>query len=173
MKLVRSFPANPPNGRNYIVDDAERIAVDNYDYAALADIKDNVIQLDWDTAVSRGDLIRFAKQAGREPGRPLVAPVPIYADNAPGITGPYVWNCRKYLPGMAAMRLVEEWEPDCDLFGFGMVYLPRDKILEFIDTGWHFDDGTFSSWYFSRYGPTSITWDVRPVHIHYRISEVI
>lgn len=175
MKLIRSFPANPPGGRNYVVDDAQRIYNANYDYAALAEIDDDVIQVDWDTAISRGDLVRFAEQARREPGRVLVAPVPIYPDNVPGLPPPYVWNCRTYVGEIPDryLRYVDEWEPYCDLFGFGMVYLPRDMIRGFVDVGWFFDDTSFAVWYHMEYGPSRIAWDVRPIHLHYRISEVV
>jgi hypothetical protein len=175
VKLIRSFPADPPANRNYVVDDADRIYNANYDYSPLADIHDDIIQLDWDTAVSRGDLVRFAEAARREPGRVLVAPVPIYPDDYPGLPPPYVWNCRSYVgegPGRA-LRYVDEWEPECDLFGFGMVYLPRAMIYGFLETGWGFDDTSFASWYQLEHGPSPIAWDVRPIHLHYRISEVV
>lgn len=175
MKLVRSFPDPILAGRNYIVDDAQHVTVNGYDYVGLAGVNDDVIQLDWDTAVSRGDLTNFAEQARREPGRVHVAPVPIYPDNAPGIPGPFVWNCRVYVgeEPQRYTRYVSEGEPKCNLFGFGMVYLPRHMVTSFIATGWHFDDTTFASWHDLNYGPTPIAWDVRPVHTHYRISEVI
>jgi hypothetical protein len=71
--------------------------------------------------------------------------------------------------------------PSCDLYGFGMVYLPgkllrgfEDQFRAELDDGSiRFDDTGFSAWATLMQGPASIDWTVHPVHLHYRISQVI
>lgn len=178
MRLVRSWPRQTPAGRNYVVDDAPRLVNDNYDYRGLVELDDDVIQLDWDTAISREDLETFAALARLAPIRVLVAPVLVYPDSRRGLFRP-VWNLRRYEGD--TLRYVTEWEPTCHLFGFGMVYLPRDLLVGFADTfaeqltdgSIRFDDTGFAAWHHRVVDPeTAIAWQVRPVHLHYRISDV-
>lgn len=173
MRVVRSFPADVPPGRSYVVDDAEKFFNADYDYRGLAAIGDDVIQLDWDTAVSREDLITFAELAREHPGGVLVAPVPVYQESRRGLPGT-VWNLRRYTERERSIRYVDASEPNCHLFGFGMVYLPR-KLLEAFEREWpgKFDDTGFAGWHYRHVErEVPIAWQVRPVHLHYRISEV-
>src|SRR5581483_6549757 len=103
MKLIRSWPDPLPAGRNYVVDDAPRMLNSNYSYAGLVDVGDDLIQLDWDTAVSREDLTAFAALAREHPDRVLVAPVPVYADSRRGLDRT-VWNLRRYTAGETYLR---------------------------------------------------------------------
>lgn len=183
MRLVRSFPAHPPAGRNFVVDDAER-AVNRddgrwrYSYRALADVGDDLINLDWDVAVSREDLVAFAKAARSQPDLVLIAPTLVYQDSRAGLPGT-VWSMRRYEPS-GALRQVAAGEPACHLFGFGMLYLPAALIDAFcsrfaaeLDAGTvRFDDTAFAGWHHRTVGEAAIDWSVRPVHLHYRISEV-
>jgi len=161
-----------PEGRSYVVDDAPRLRVSDYDYRGLVELDDDVLQLDWDTAVSRTDLALFAALAREHPARVLVAPVPVERDR----TDRVVWNLRRYTHGGEAMREVTEADQTCHLFGFGMVYLPRHLIRSYVDVlepGRRFDDTGFAGWVHRNDEPeTRIAWDVRPVHLHYRIDRV-
>lgn len=178
MRLVRSFPAEIPEGRNYVVDDAERLINREHDYRGLIDLADDVIQLDWDTAVSLEDLQAFAKRARANPDRVLVAPVLVYpSPKRRGLTTP-VWNVRRYEPGGMAMRYCTPDDPGAHLFGFGMVYLPAELLAEFgrvlgTPAAPRFGDMEFAGWHHRHVTPeAAIAWEIRPVHVHYRISEV-
>lgn len=181
MKLIRSWPDPLPQGRNHVVDDAPRMLNSNYSYLGLADIGDDLIQLDWDTAVSREDLTVFAALAREQPDRVLVAPVPVYPDSRRGLDGT-IWNLRRYTDGETRMRYVQTGELTCHLFGFGMVYLPQALIRAFVDAHSadieagriRFDDSSFAGWHHRNVqAETWIAWQVRPIHVHYRISEVV
>jgi hypothetical protein len=179
MQVIRSWPDPLPPGRNYVVDDAQRLVNTDYDYRGLTGIGDDVIHLDWDTAVSRSDLMLFARLAREHPDRVLVAPQPLEPGHRRGITE-QVWNCRVYTNEGQGTRWVRTGEPIAHLFGFGMVYLPLETMREFdatfrpdLDAGRvKFDDTGFAGWYFRQRGGAEIAWPVRPVHVHYRISEV-
>lgn len=173
MKLIRSFPADVPPGRSYVVDDAKKFFNADYDYRGLAAFRDDVVHIDWDTAVSREDLACFADLAREHPDRVLVAPVPVYPDSRAGLPGT-VWNLRRYTDGESRLRYIEIGEPTCHLFGFGMVYLPA-KLLDAFERDWpgRFDDTGFAGWHYRHVErEVPIAWQVRPVHLHYRISEV-
>jgi hypothetical protein len=178
VRLVRSFPEQVPAGRNYVVDDAPRLLNRDHDYRGLIDLADDVIQLDWDTAVGREDVEVFAKRARDHPDRVLVAPVLIYPGaKRSGLTTP-VWNCRRYLPGGAAVRYCTPEDPAAHLFGFGMVYLPAELLAGFgrvLGSARfpRFGDMEFARWHHQHVtAEAEIAWDVRPVHLHFRISEV-
>lgn len=190
MRLIRSFPDPIPANRNYIVDDAERLINTDYDYTGLIALNDDIIHIDWDTAVSKEDLEAFARRARHFPDSVLVAPVKIYHSvKRTGITDP-VWNVRRFNPGEMSMRYCREGE-DAHLFGFGMVYLPRVLLRGFgealaDDEGRYdrpdlfhmkryrrFGDMEFAGWHYKHVTPEAwVMWDVRPVHIHYEMSKV-
>lgn len=177
MRLVRSWPSHPPAGRNHVVDDAERLLNTDYDYAGLVELGDDIIQLDWDTAVSREDLIAFAKQCRAEPDRVRVAPCMIYTEDRPGLGRP-VWNAKRYKDD-GFTRFVTRDDETCHLFGFGMVYLPHELIAGFVHRttavrfGWKLTDVGFASWHYKYVRhEVPLAWDVHTVHLHYRISEV-
>jgi hypothetical protein len=172
MKLVRSWPLLPPTGRACVVDDAQRVVVDDYNYRGLVELDDDVINLDWDIAIAREDLESFAARARSSPGRVLVAPYPIYPDTRPGLPS-VTWPMRRY--DGPNLRYVRTGESTCHLYGFGMVYLPRRMVREFADANptLNFDDTRFASWHYRQTGQeVPITWDIRPVHLNYRINTV-
>src|SRR4051812_5131429 len=181
MKLIRSFPAAVPPGRNYVVDDAVRLYNAGYDYRGLALVGDDVLHLDWDQAVSRADLIAFAKVCRDDPGTVHVVPTMIEPGNHPGFTEPE-WNVRVAVDGgRSGWRPAFVGEPFAHLFGFGMLYLPKTVLDDFMDE-WgdrldrndcRFNDIGFSGWYYNTTGVGApIHWDIHCVHLHYRISEV-
>jgi hypothetical protein len=179
MRLVRSFPEQIPAGRNYVVDDAERLINHDHDYRGLIDLADDIIQLDWDTAVGWEDVETFAKRTRAAPDRVLVAPVPVYpSPKRRGLDRP-VWNVRRYLPGEMAMRYCTPDDASAHLFGFGMVYLPAEILAQFGrvlggPAAPRFGDMEFAGWHHRHIAAeAAIAWDVRPVHVHYRISEVV
>jgi hypothetical protein len=179
MRLIRSFPDPTPEGRNYIVDDAERVLNTGYSYRGLVAVGDDLIHLDWDMAVSREDLERFATRARQAPDRVLVGPQRVDVGDGRRHLREPVWNMRRYVG--PAMEHVPTGAPTCDLYGFGMVYLPG-KLLRAFEDRWRaelddgsvrFDDTGFAGWTTKEQGPAEIDWSVRPVHLHYAISEVI
>jgi hypothetical protein len=179
MRLVRSFPALVPPGRNYIVDDADRHLNAGYSYRGLVSFGDGLVHLDWDMAVSREDLEAFVDRARQAPQRVLVGPQRVdVGDGRRHLTKP-VWNMRRYVG--RGLEHVQEGDPTCDLYGFGMVYLPHALLAGFearwrreLDDGSiRFDDTGFAGWATWEQGPAAIDWQVRPVHLHYRISEVV
>lgn len=177
MKLVRAWPTNPP-ARPHVIDDAMRVAVDDYDYSGLADVGDDVISLDWDIAVSREDLAVFAALARRAPRRVLVAPYLIYPDSRRGMQAP-TWAAKRYINAGGQTRYVDEGETHCHLFGFGMVYLPHELLRGFVDTfagrladgSMVMDDISFSGWHYRNVDQEAeLAWQVRPAHLHYDIA---
>lgn len=173
MRLTRAWPSHPPSGRSYVVDDVERVPVDEYDYRALVDVDDDVLLLDWDMAVHREDLAEFARRARQDPGRVLVAPYLAYPDTRPGLPRP-TWTMRRYEP-TGLTRYVHEGESTCHLFGFGMTYLPRHLIVGFAESNpaLRFDDTTFAQWlHRTADWEVPITWDIRPVHLNYLTRSV-
>lgn len=180
MRLIRSFPATIPFGRSYIVDDAERHLNEDYSYRGLAAYGDDLIHLDWDMAVGREDLEHFAEHAREEPDRVLVGPQRVdVGDGRRGLTRP-MWNMRRYL-GPDRMVGSVPGDEECDLYGFGLVYLPG-KLLRAFEDHWRaeldagtvrFDDTGFAGWTSTEVGPARMCWHVHPVHLHYRISEVL
>jgi len=173
VRLIRSWPRHPPAGRNYVIDDAERFYNDDYDYAGLVDLDDDIIHIDWDTALSREDLATFAAHCKAEPNRVRVAPVPVYPDSRRGLPQT-IWNLKRYEGN--GMRQVHTGEPSCHLFGFGMVYLPHALIRGYLEAfpEERLGDIAFAGWHHRNIEPeVPITWDISPVHLHYRISSVV
>lgn len=173
MRLIRSWPLHPPQGRNHVIDDAERLVNDNYDYSGLTQWDEDIIHIDWDTAVGREDLQAFAVACEREPSRVRVAPVKVYPDSRKGLTE-VIWNLKRY--DGDSMRYLRDGEPFCHLFGFGMVYLPQVHLRAFVADfpGQTLNDIAFSGWHHRQVeAETPVEWGVRPVHLHYRISAVV
>jgi len=173
VRLIRSWPLHVPDGRHYVVDDIERLVIDNCDYNTLGDIDDDVLLLEWDIAVSREDLVTFAAQAQADPSRVLVGPYRIYYPTLPEP----IWAHRhwggepKGMVGPVGTEPVSTGDPHCNLFGLGMIYLPRKAIRGFLRTKFanHFGDLEFSMYHYANLSQdVPICWDVRPVHLHYR-----
>lgn len=175
MRLLRSWPRTIPEGRAYVVDEVERLVIDNHHYGPLLDVDDDVLLLEWDIAVGQEDLYGFADTARQDPGRVLVAPYLIYADayQLPAD----IWAHRAWDgTGLGTInpvgaRPVETGAAFCNLFGLGMVYLPRPIIRQFFVGRYsaHFGDTEFSMWHYQHVAKqVPIAWDVRPVHLNYR-----
>lgn len=179
MKIVRSWPRVIPEGRNYVVDQIPRLIIENHDYKPLAAIDDDLLLIEWDIAVGQEDLRHFAAHAAEDPDRVLVAPYRIYADayNLPAD----IWAHRRW-DGTGAGTIsptgavpVATGDPVCNLFGLGMVYLPRVIHQEFADLAKssHFGDTQISMWHYQFVAEdVPICWDVRPVHLHYHSHEL-
>lgn len=166
LKLVRSWPARIPEGRSYVVDQIERIVIDNHDYRPLDGLDSNVLLLEWDIAVGKEDIELFARQANATPGDVLVAPYLLYTPEP-------VWAHRSW-PGEGltpeGAAPVYTGASFCNLFGLGMVYLPRTLIQGFCESGWanHFGDVEFSMWHYHNVKKeVPIAWAVQPVHLNH------
>jgi hypothetical protein len=179
MRLLRSWPARIPEGRNYVVDSIERLIIDNHHYGPLATIDDDILLLEWDVAVGQEDLRHFADHARQDPNRVLVAPYRIYADTY-GLPAD-IWAHRHWdgtgsgtvIPTGATP--ISTGDPICNLFGLGMVWLPRDLHHRFAAVAWasHFGDKEFSMWHYERVAKdVPVCWDVRPVHLNYLIPDL-
>jgi hypothetical protein len=178
MRLIRSWPRHVPPGRGHVVDDIEHLVIDNMDYRALGAVDGDVLLLEWDIAVAKEDLLRFAAVASEHPEQVLVAPYRIYYEHM--LPEP-VWAHRHWdgePRGMCApvgAVPVSTEDPTCNLFGLGMAYLPGKLVHRFLQDGWanHFGDVEFSMWhYLTVRREVPICWDVHPVHLNYQTPQV-
>lgn len=180
MRWLRSYPEPKPEHRTYVEDAfTERFFNANYDYSGLAEYDDDILLIEWDIAASPEMLEKFGVAARREPDKVLVAPHRLY-DHRPEP----VWAHRR-IERDGTERWIRENELFCDLFAFGLVYLPQQHIRAFLEspketrgtpvgvkpedyTDYRFIDQTFSMWYHRQgLGPVHVAWYVRPVHLHF------
>lgn len=174
MRLIRSWPAKVPEGRAYVHDSIERLVMDGYDYHCLEPVDDDVLLLEWDLAIGRDELARFAERAKASPDRVLVAPYPIYRSTLGlhNLNRP-VWPFRLYNANNYSTRWVSRDDEFCHMFGFGVIYLPRQLVKRYLgDTGAApFNDVTFSQWHYLHSGQPEvpIAWDCPAVHLNYEI----
>ena len=175
MKLIRSWPAHPPEGRARVDDGIERLINDKYDYRVLGDIGDDVLLLEWDIAVGRDELARFAERAQENPDRVIVAPYPIYRSTI-GLRDAVrpVWPMRRYEQGELTMRYVQPTDTHCHIFALGMTYLPAAIVKAFLaDCPGHFNDVSFSGWHYRNITQeVPIAWDCPAVHLNYTLPEL-
>jgi hypothetical protein len=140
----------------------------DYTYEHLVDLDDDVLLIEWDLAVSREDFATFRARAAGARGDVLVAPYRLYATTER--TEEYAappWALQRYVNDEQNMRFCTPNDTHAHLFGFGLVYLPRDLIRAFVATGHRFGDGEFSGWHYRNVRPeVPIAWDVRPIHLH-------
>jgi hypothetical protein len=164
VKILRSFPDDGgPPGRAHVEDDLERYLNRPYDYSGLAAYGDDILLLEWDIAVSRTDLGIFAQRVkGRD--WPAVAP---FLDR----DGTKYMHWRRFgEPNREQYRPIRKGEPDCDLFGFGMVYFPA-WVLRDYPPGWGnssiLSDGSLPRWLQSlpHARPVPVDWDIVVVHL--------
>jgi hypothetical protein len=162
---VRTFPAEIPPGRGYVVDDLPRITMTGYNYVpVLEQLNGGTVIAEWDIAFSPEDRARFDQACGADPERVHVAPYRLYPRST-NLPEP-VWAHRR--AGCLPPWIGED-EPVCDLFGFGLVYLPAAVVRRYLSTGPEVTgDAIFSQWHHDAgLGPVPVHWDVRPVHLHY------
>ena len=175
MRLIRSWPSRPPEGRARVEDSIERLVMEDYDYRILGDVGDDVLLLEWDIAVGRDELLRFASRAQETPGRVLVAPYPIYRSTI-GLhdIGQPVWPYRRYSTGERTTRFVQPTDSHCHLFALGMTYLPAEVVKKFLaDYPGHFSDVSFSGWHYRNIEQeVPIAWDCAAVHLNYAIPDL-
>lgn len=180
MKLLRSWPAVVPPGRARVEDGIERLVMDDYDYAVLAQVDDDVLLLEWDIAVGAEELAAFAARAAAAPDRMLAAPYRLYPGcsiHTPG-EGPK-WAAWRYRNGdqRGGGRIeVQPGEPVAHITGLGMTYLPRELIRRYLaerDHSWGFSDIAFCGWHYRRVRPDiALDWSARPVHVHYQLPDI-
>lgn len=180
MRWLRSWPANPPAGRAHVVDDMERLVIDDYDYTPLGSIDDDVCLLEWDMAIDRQQMTLFEGYAVQTPDRVIVAPYKLYNP------GDRPHNAHRTMLGMRGERWISDMEPQCDLFALGLAYLPRQLVREFLASpapergrdprlpaefdyaDRRFTDQTFAMWHYRVYARrVDVIWSVRPVHLHW------
>ena len=187
MRWLRSWPLEFDEGqlqsRAHVIDSLPRLYTRDYDYTPLGEIDDDVIIVEWDIAVDPDDAEQFELMCKPHPYEPLVAAHKLYHID-PDLK--YVWAHRKLRHDDRA-RWIGWHEPFCDYFAFGLIYLPRDLVRDFLAapapargaplvtpggyTDTRFTDQTFSMWYRHRCesgGPVRVEWSVQPVHLHGR-----
>lgn len=177
MQLLRSWPEQVPAGRAHVVDDIPRLVMRDYDYRApLADVDDDVLLIEWDLAIGKEDLAEFARRARVAPEQVLVAPYRLYHYSSQRDRPAPIWVHRRYegTPETGALRHVTDADPTCHLWGLGLTYLPRHVITAFVAAwGGTLTDGALSGWHYRNITPeVPITWDIRPVHLHYRLPPI-
>jgi hypothetical protein len=181
MKITRTWPSPDPEikrGRNYIEDEFPRTYIKEYDNSSLIDYKDDLVVLEWDIAVSLEDLECFCEIAAQTPEQVMVAPYKLYPESDPQAipaNGAFAHRVVQNPVTLHARWItVADWY--CDLFSFGMVYLPKDLISGFIQAqessglaDKRMTDANFSAWHYRQVKqPVAINWAVKPIHLHYQ-----
>lgn len=181
----------PPH-RPYVVDELERLHTFDYDYTPLGQwfsanpAEAGVCLIEWDIALEPIQYALFAGMALSRPEEPLVAPHYLHHVEP----GRSVWAHRRLTA--TGERWIQYQETLCDYFAFGLIYLPRPLVVEFLAApapergrppvapgGYEdvrFTDQTFSVWYRHRCstgGPVHVEWSVQPVHLHGPREQVI
>ena len=177
MRLLRSWPAEVPDGRAHVVDGMERLVIKDFRYDPW--LNRFLIRWFYSNGTSRcpARAPPVHDRAKDVPRPRLLRPVSAVPDDPPQppLNRP-VWSAR-YDNG----QVVEEFDPYCHLFSLGMTYLPQAAIAGYfaaMETDDHlaqegFTDGAFSGWWWRTSGlETPLFWDVRPVHLHYRTPKV-
>ncbi len=179
MKIVRTKPPLHPDtvrGRNYVQDEMAECYIVKYDNRPLAEFEDDLVVLEWDIAVSKEDLELFCETVHGS-DRVQVAPYNLYPESDPRLPSAGISAHRVVThPTTWATRHVKSSDWECDLFGLGLAYLPRDVIAGYIADPNPADprmtDANLSMWHYrQRLGPVPILWQVRPVHLHYTIPK--
>lgn len=182
MKLVRSWPAEIPEGRAYVVDDIPRFIMGGegdrqFDYRRLVDLDDDVVLIEWDIAIGGEHLALFMQRAQAEPEQVRVAPYVLYRggrDGRPQIP----FYCHR-IRTQRNRSWAKPEDTHCQMFGFGLVYLPAALLKAFVaqmQPKAHFGDTEFSQWHM-RNAPAHvrnvpIDWDLSVVHLHFNLPEV-
>jgi hypothetical protein len=173
IQVVRSWPSSAHHSHACVKDTMTRVAVSDYNYWNLTKLTKDVIHLDWDVAVSPEMLEQFAAYAKADRERVLVVPMYMYPGSYSGLEvrsgNRPIWNVYQKLDKAPWQRECEPGEYTCDLFGFGMVYIPWIWLDKFAEQSKDqtLTDGNFAEWYNSVQGPTPVCWDIFPVHLNF------
>jgi hypothetical protein len=181
VKLVRSWPAQIPEGRAYVVDDIDKFIMGRdtpqFDYRGLVNLDDDVVLIEWDIAVGGEQLVRFMDRAAAEPDRVRVAPYYLYRGGRDGRSPQHPFYCHRIREPGTRSWVRGPQDAVCHMFGFGLVYLPADLIRRFVEQmndKSQFTDTTFSRWHMRNapHRDVPIDWDCHAVHLHYQLPEV-
>jgi hypothetical protein len=164
VRWVRTWPAEIPEGRSYVVDRLPRIEMDRNYVPVLEQLDGDTVIVEWDLAVSFEDRERFTAACEAEPDRVRVAPYRIYPVST-NLERP-VWAHRRRV---GHPPWITEGDKECDLFSFGLVYLPHQVVKQYLATSPEVSsDARFSLWHYGEgLGPVPVSWDVKPTHLHY------
>jgi hypothetical protein len=180
MKIVRSWPRNPPPWHPLIEDDCERVYIPGIDYSPLLDLDDDLIHLDWDVAVGRNELKRFADKCKAEPEIVRTAPYTTYKSrqylNHPWRGGKDQFTVWHYSLGGQKVELLQG-ELNCNLTGFGLIYLPKLAFAGYMadkPDGEPAMDTPFCLWYLENTGrDIPVEWWVNAVHVNYSFKGIL
>jgi hypothetical protein len=165
VRWVRTWPAKIPVGRAYVSDLLPRIEMADYNYVpVLEQLDEDTVIVEWDVAVSFEDRERFTKICAADPYGAHVAPYRLYPVST-ALLEP-VWAHRRLGRNPP---WINERDSACDLFAFGLVYLPHQIVQHYLATKPEVTgDAIFSKWHHDvKFGPVPVHWDVRPIHLHY------
>lgn len=154
-------------GRRYVHDPTiERVPMDSDYRPVLMQFAEPIVIIEWDLAISQEDRARFDAVAQADPDSVQVAPYRLYPVST-GLPRP-VWAHRE-VEGPGDYRWIEYQAAWCNLFSFGLVYLPAELGLRYVDeTTGRASDATFSLWHFANVCKrVPVHWNVRPIHLHY------
>lgn len=170
LRLLRSWPRTPPEGRPHVVDGIERFEVDGYDYSRLANIAADIVLIEWDLAVDPDDLAGFVDRARTQPDRVRVAPYRLYHQYPDEVWNDHrpaaVWAHRRV--ETRGVRWTVDSDDTCHFFGFGLAYLPR-RLLAGYSLAMPLGDDSFSKWHYRNapHPEVAIDWACRPVHLNH------
>lgn len=178
MKWIRTFPRVIPRDRWYVSDGLERVYIRDYDFTPLLDVPDDFIMLEWDIVLSRSQMEEWEARITLDLDKIRVLPyrLPYHLDQ-----GEPAWAHRHAPPvptinDLDVIRQNRDWvregDADCELFGFGAVYIPRYMMDEFRESEYYrreqrINDHHFSAWHWlEKHRSVPIDWDIRPIHLH-------
>jgi hypothetical protein len=198
MKWYRSYAhdlqTTLDSGRAIVYDPnhCEPFYARQYSYWPLFEqVTENFCLIEWDMAISLEDRQLFEKYCREQPDRVHVAPYRSYAYRNS-------YQIYEYMHRTSHKFFVEEGEPYCFYFGFGLIYLPLAMVKDYmadceaervVETDWQVpfklypgpmrggatNDCSFSYWHATSTNmePVPVHWDVRPVHLHYDVKSAI
>jgi hypothetical protein len=178
VKLVRSWPAEIPDGRSYVMDDIPKFVMTQFDYRGLAELDDDVVLIEWDIAVGGEQLATFMDRAKAEPNRVRVAPYLLYRGGRGDGQRQVPFYCHRIREPGTRSWVKGPQDKVCHMFGFGLIYLPRQIIVDYLEhprtQGEPFGDTQFSRWHmrYAKHREVPIDWDCHAVHLHYKTPEV-
>jgi len=163
--VYRTFPRNMPIGRKYVHDNrTPKKMMTEYDYLpVLQELDESCILIEWDIAYEPDAMNTFIEYCMAEPERIHVAPFRLWPIST-ALEGP-VWVHRHWEP----MWWINRYDPFCQLFGFGFIYLPIDIVKKYLETKpERTDDTVFSKWhYLNVQHDVPVHWSVNLTHLHW------